>query len=102
MKIIFRGFRGLLEALVEFCKGSEDFEKIFRGLQRASGGFGRILRCFGGIQEALVGFRGLQRASEGFRGLQRASEGIRENSAPISQIQLPNPEFRGLYWALEA
>ena len=61
--------------MVGFCKASEDFKENFRGLQRASGCFGRTLRCFGGIQEALVGFRGLQRAleaSEGFRGLQMA------------------------------
>jgi hypothetical protein len=76
LKRTFRGLRGLLEALVGFYKASEDFEKIFRGLQRASGGFGRIFRCFGGILEALVGLRGLQRALEGFRGLQRSSGGF--------------------------
>ena len=59
----------LLEALEGFCKAFEDFKENFRGLQRASGGFGGTFRCFGGIQEALVGLRGLQRASEGFRGL---------------------------------
>jgi len=69
LKRIFRGLRGLLDALVGFCKASEDFEENFRGLQRASGGFGRIFRSFGGIWEALVGFRGLQRALDGFRGL---------------------------------
>jgi len=73
----FRGLRGLLEALVGFCKASEDFEENFRGLHGAPEGLGRIFRCFGGIREALVGFRGLQRASEGFRVLQRASEGFR-------------------------
>jgi len=55
----FIGLRRLLEALLGFCKASEDFEENFRGLHGTPGGFGRILRCLGGIREALVGFRGL-------------------------------------------
>ena len=39
----FRGLRGLLEALMGFCKASEDFErKQFKGLR--------------GLLEALLGF----------------------------------------------
>jgi len=88
----FRGLRGLLEALVGFCKASEDFEENFRGLHGAPGGFSRIFRCFGGIREAMVGFRGLQRASEGFRGLQRALEA----SESFRGLQRASLGFRGL------
>ena len=45
----FIGLRRLLEALVGFCKASEDFGENFRGLHGTPGGFGRIFRCFGGL-----------------------------------------------------
>jgi len=57
LKRIFRGFRGLLEALVGFCKAYEDFEENSAPES--------------GIQLRNPEFRGLKRASEGFRGLRR-------------------------------
>ena len=60
MKRIFRGLRGLLEALVGFCKASEDFEENSDPESR--------------IQLQNPKFRGLMRALYGFLGHYKALE----------------------------
>ena len=87
LKRIFKGLRGLLEALVGFCKASDVSE---REIIEALEGFWRLLKTLKRIQLSnpefsspilnSEGLRGLKRDLRGFRGLlrlQRALEGFR-------------------------